>query len=464
MSAPLIWIILPAVASIIFWLMRERRGRMTLLATVFCLLFAGLALVLPIGAPVRLGPISFTVNSTLALAGRRLILDSSDRPMLVFLFFLCSFWFAGSYAAGSTNLFIPFSLGMVALLIASLAVEPFLYAALLVEMAVLLAVPMLTPPGTFLGQGVLRFLIFQTLAMPFILLAGWAMAGVEANPSSLILIQLSTAFLGLGFAFWLAVFPFYTWIPLLAEQTFPYVSGFIFFALPTVSLVLGQDFLTNFAWIRNSPGMFQVIGQVGLLMIVTAGAWAAFQNDLARVFGYAVIVEGGFSLLATSLVGVEGRQLFTSMFLPRMLSIGLWALCLSIIRSEVGSTRFEDVRGIVVKMPYACAGLAVASLTLAGLPILGMFPIRLALMENLAQVSFVNALVALAGMVGMLFSTFRVLAVLTSGWFRRQAVLENRFQIALILGGVFSLILVGLLPQVFYPLMFGLLGASPALP
>jgi NADH-quinone oxidoreductase subunit N len=464
MSAPLLWIVLPGVASIIFWLMRARRGRMTLYATSFCLLFASLALILPVGVPVRLGPLSFNISSTLAFAGRRLILDSSDRPMLVFLFLLCAFWFAGSYAAGTTTLFIPSSLGMIALLIASLAVEPFLYAALLVEMAVLLAVPMLTPPGTFLGQGVLRFLIFQTLAMPFILLAGWAMAGVEANPSNLVLVQLSTAFLGLGFAFWLAVFPFYTWIPLLAEQTFPYVSGFVFFALPTVSLVLGQDFLIQFSWIRNSVGIFQLIGQIGLLMIVSAGVWAAFQNDLARVLGYAVIVEGGFSLLATSLVGPEGRQLFTSMFLPRMLAIGLWALCLSIIRQETGSTRFEDIRGIVQKMPYACAGLAVASLTLAGLPILGMFPIRLALMENLAHVSFLSALVALAGMVGMLFSTFRVLAVLTSGWLRRQAVGETRLQIALILGGVFSLLLVGILPQVFYPLMFGLLGPVSTLP
>jgi NADH-quinone oxidoreductase subunit N len=464
MSAPLLWIGAPAVVSLIFWFMRQHRGRVTVYATIFCLALAGLAGLLPIGTLVRLGPLSFTLDSTLAFAGRRLILESSDRPLLVFLFTLCAFWFAGSYAAGTTNLFIPSGLGMVAFLTASLAVDPFLYAALLVEMAVLLAVPMLTPPGTYLGQGVLRFLIFQTLAMPFILLAGWAMAGVEANPSNLILVQLSTAFLGLGFAFWLAVFPFYTWIPLLAEQTFPYVSGFVFIILPTVSLILGQDFLARFGWIRSSPGIFQLIGQVGLLMIVSAGIWAAFQKELARLFGYAMIVEAGFSLLATSLPGLEGRQLFTSMFLPRMLAAGLWALCLSIIRTEAGSTRFEDIRGIVQKLPYACAGMAVASLTLAGLPVLGMFPIRLAIMENLAQVSFVSAFLALAGMVGMLFSTFRLLAVLTSGWLRRQAVCETRLQIALIIGGMFSLLLVGLLPQVFYPFMFGILPATLPLP
>lgn len=464
MSAPLLWIVLPAAASLVFWALRQQRGRVAFFATTFCLLLAGLAALLPIGDPVRLGPLSFTLSPTLEYTGRRLVLESADKPLLVFIFFLCAFWFAGSYAAGTTNLFIPSGLGMIAFLVASLAVEPFLYAALLVEMAVLLAVPMLTPPGTFLGKGVLRFLIFQTLAMPFILLAGWAMAGVDADPSNLVLVQFSTAFLGLGFAFWLAVFPFYTWIPLLAEQTFPYVSGFVFMILPTVSLLLGQDFLARFGWIRNSPGIFQLIGQIGLLMIVSAGVWAAFQKDLARVFGYAMIVEAGFSLLATGLVGPVGQQLFTSMFLPRLLAVGLWALCLSIFQREVGTTRFEDIRGVVQKMPFASAGVAVASLTLAGLPILGMFPIRLALMENLAQESFPSALLALIGMVGMLFSTFRVLAVLTSGWLRRQAVCETRLQIGLIVVGIFSLVLVGLFPQVFYPLTFGILSGGPPLP
>jgi NADH-quinone oxidoreductase subunit N len=464
MSAPLIWIVFPGLASLFFWFIRGQRGKVVLLAASLCLSLTGLAVVLPIGRLIRLGPLSFTVDSTLAFAGRRLILENGDRTLLALLFFICVFWFTGSYATTATNLFIPSGLGMVALLVASLAVEPFLYAALLVEMAVLLAVPMLAPPGTFLGQGVLRFLIFQTLAMPFILLAGWAMAGVETNPGNLILVQLSTAFLGLGFSFWLAVFPFYTWIPLLAEQTFPYVSGFVFMLLPTVSLLLGQDFLARFGWIRSFPGIYQLIGQIGLLMIVTAGVWAAFQKEFSRLFGYAIIVEAGFSLLSVSLASAQGQQLFSSMFLPRLLAVGLWALSLSILRKEVASTNFEDMQGMLLKMPFASAGLAVASLTLAGLPLLGMFPVRLALLEALAQVSFFGALFALAGMVGMLFSTVRALSVLVRGWSSDQAVHETRLQIALIIVGIASLVFVGLVPQAILPFMSGLLGGYPPLP
>jgi len=460
----MIWVFLPAVASVFFWLSRRKIGRSIFLADGFCLLLAALALFLPVEKLVQIGSISFQIEPDLAFAGRRLMLEDTDRPFLVLIYTFCAFWFTGSYATKANQLLVSFGLGIVALLVAALAVEPFLYAALLVEMAVLLAVPLLALPEKRMRQGVLRFLIFQTLAMPFILLAGWALAGVEANPSNQTLVQLATAFLGLGFAFWLAVFPFYTWIPLLTEQTYPYTAGFVLLVLLTVNLLLGQGFLDRFGWLSSSMAVRQAISMVGVLMVVTGGILAAFQKDLARLFGYAVIVETGFSLLAIGLGSRLGQELFASMFIPRIIAIGLWVLALSIFRQSSRTTRFDDVFGISQTMPLASAGLALASLTLAGLPLMAIFPIRLVLMEELARQSLFTALWVLTGMVGMLFSTFRALSIL----FRRpslpQTVAETKFQIALLAGAMISLLMVGIFPQVFLPLARGLLSAYTPLP
>lgn len=517
LSAPIIWIGLPGFAGLVFWFMRHNQGWVIILSTLSCLGLAALAWVVPIGRLFHIGPLALTINSTLEFAGRRLVLTSGDQTFLVFIFLLCAFWFAGSYAAGANPLLVSFGLGMLALLVSAHAVEPFLYAALLVEMAVLLAVPVLAPPGKLFGQGVLRFLIFQTLGMPFILLAGWALAGVEANPSDPTLVTLSVVFLALGFAFWLAIFPFYTWIPLLAEQSFPYVTGFVLTLLVTVNLLLGLNFLNTFGWLRASPELFVVLRRIGTLMIVTAGVWSAFQKDLARLFGYAVIVETGFSLLAISLGNHTGDILFASMLLPRLIGNGLWALSLSVLLHKARSTSFQDVQGLAGRMPYATAGLAVASLTLGGLPLLAAFPIREVLLEEISRLSLIDAGWALVGMVGMLFSTFRALAVLGRGAFPApssemvpplsvappfspaptarlqsavnepvtgprsrllppatptqadkiplpQAYSETRMQIALLAGGILSLLVIGLFPQVFTPILNGLLASFPQLP
>lgn len=456
MSAPIIWIAIPAAAGLLFWFFRQRFGQVIVYSVILCLLLAAFALIVPIGKPVHIGPLSFVIDSTLAIGGRRLVLDSNSRTFLVFIYALCAFWFAGSYAASRNLLLVPFGLGVVALLIAAMAVQPFLYAALIVEVAVLLSVPVLAPPGKPIGQGVLRFIIFQTLAMPFILLAGWALGGVQANPANTTLVTLSTVFLGLGFAFWLAIFPFYTWIPLLAEHSDPYVSGFILVLLPTVDLLLGLNYLNSFGWLRASPSLFQVIGQIGTLMVVTAGIWAAFQKDLARLLGYGVIVEIGYSLVAIGLGDPLGKQLLSNMFLPRILGLGLWSLSLAILLREARSTRFEDVTGLAQRMPFASAGVAVASLTLGGLPLLAMFPIHQVLLESLARVSFLNSLWVLLGSIGVLFSTFRALAVLAHGTLLPQTIHESRFQIALLLIGIAGLLLIGIFPQLFLPMLNGL--------
>ncbi len=503
MSTPIIWAVLPAVAGLILWFLRRRASLTILVSTILCLVLALLAWLLPIGQVIRLGGLSFTIDPTLAFVGRRLVLDNQDRAFLIFIYVLCTFWFVGSAAAGVNRLFIPFSLGIVALLVSAHAVEPFLYAALLVEMAVLLAVPVLAPPGKLFGQGVLRFLIFQTLAMPFILLAGWAVAEVEANASNLTLVTMSTVFFGLGFAFWLAVFPFYTWVPLLAEQSFPYVAGFIFLLFPTTSLLIGLGFIDQFGWLRALPNLFPVIGQLGGLMVVTAGVWAAFQKDLARLIGYGVIVETGFSLLAISLSSLAGYQMFASMFLPRTIGVALWALSLSILARKARTTRFEDVQGIAQRLPFATAGLAVASLTLSGLPLLAVFPIRQVLLEELARQSLFTALWALVGGMGILFSTFRALFILAQGaalpgvriWSdaaareappvedwqaasdvegapaapetsgpQPKAYHESRMQIILLVGGIIGLLLIGLFPRAFLPVLNGLLSGFTHLP
>ena len=63
------------------------------------------------------------------------------------------------------------------LMVASIAVEPFLYAALFIQMAILLAIPLMTSIYEAPSKGITRFLVYQTLAMPFILVAGWLLGG-----------------------------------------------------------------------------------------------------------------------------------------------------------------------------------------------------------------------------------------------------------------------------------------------
>ena len=102
--------------------------------------------------------------------------------MMVYL--TVAFWFGGAYSARAGRLFTPFGLAIAALLSAALAVSPATYAALLIELVVLLCVPLFSPPGKPVTRGVRRFLTFQTIGMVLVLLADYFLAVASLQNSS----------------------------------------------------------------------------------------------------------------------------------------------------------------------------------------------------------------------------------------------------------------------------------------
>ncbi|MGZ6347662.1 MAG: hypothetical protein ACXWNC_08885, partial [Anaerolineales bacterium] len=210
MSAPLLWIFLPFILAGILTLLRNQKV-ITLIACIFMLLLTLAAWLLPLDTILTIGSWSFKLSSSFNILGRRLVLGTADLSLLALIYGSAVVWVAASSVTQSARRLNSLGLAIVALLVAALAVEPFLYAALLIEMAVLLSVPLLITPGKNPGRGLIRFLIFQTLAMPFILFSGWLLAGIDANPGNLGLVQQAAILIALGFTFLLAIFPFHSW-------------------------------------------------------------------------------------------------------------------------------------------------------------------------------------------------------------------------------------------------------------
>lgn len=455
MSAPLLWIFFPILAGMILWLFRAKHFFVAALVTSICLLLSLLAWLFPIGDLIRIGPLTIEITPILTVFGRRFVLQEGDRFLLIFFYALGAFWFFGEAILRKNRNFAPLGLTIVALAISTVAVEPFLYAALIMQIIVLISIPLLVPAGANVGQGVLRFLVFQTLGMMLILFAGWAAAGVEANPNDAQLTSQALIFLGLGFAFWLAVFPFHTWIPLLASEVFPYQTGFLLSLLPQAMLLLALDFLNGFAWLRQFPALSNMLQVLGLIMVTAGGVWSAFQRDLSRLFGFAVIIGTGFSLLALSLETRTGYEIYVSLFLPRVMSLLVFAMALS--NMDEKAYHFDDIKGWIRKKPVVTITLLTALFSISGLPLLAEFPLRQVLMENLAQRSTQVIIWILIGSLGWLAASIRTLLVVTGSSSDGWQWSEDWRVVVLLLIGALALFLLGIMPQWFVSSMKNLL-------
>jgi formate hydrogenlyase subunit 3/multisubunit Na+/H+ antiporter MnhD subunit len=216
-------------------------------------------------------------------------------------------------------MFVPVGLVLVAVWMAVLAVEPFLYAALLLELAVLLSIPLLSLPGAPPGRGAIRYLIFQTFGMPFILLTGWLLVGVESSPGDLELVVRASTLLGFGFLFLLGIFPFHSWLPMLSEEAHPYPTTFIFFFMPLMVSLFGLNFLDQYAWLRQSANLHEILRAAGIMMMLVGGVWAALQRHMGRILGFAIMLGTGTTLIAISIL--PSLELFFAMQIPRALAL-----------------------------------------------------------------------------------------------------------------------------------------------
>ena len=263
MNAPTIWIIFPFTIGVLLLFINNQRI-LSVLGGVIGLLLALAAQFVPIELAINVGGTSLRVESSLTILGRVLLIQPAEGRLLALIYGAVALWFFGAEASKSATRLVPIGFMITALMVASIAVEPFLYAALFIEMAILLAIPLLANIYSTPSKGVTRFLIYQTLAMPFILLAGWLLGGVEASPGDLALAAQSASMLGLGFAFLLAIFPLFSWVPMLSEETSPYILGFVMWILPTITIIFGAGFLDRYSWLRSSPQLTIALRLAGL--------------------------------------------------------------------------------------------------------------------------------------------------------------------------------------------------------
>lgn len=456
MNAPLLWIALPFITGVlILFFLRERYS--ALAGGGLSAILALIALIIPIDTALLIGSVSLKISPSIQFFGRSFELNTADGPLLAIIFGVAALWFFGTEASGTANRFVSLGLMIISLLTASIAVEPFLYAALLLEIAAMLIVLLLVPAYQKPGRGVVRFLIYQTLAMPFILFSGWMLAGVESSPGDLSTTTQAGTILGLGFAFLLAVFPLYNWIPMLMEENSPYATGFLLWALPTFTVIFALGFLDRYTWLRTSPQLASAIQFAGVLMVASGGIFAALQRHIGRMLGYASIAETGLLILIMGLKPSEIVNLTFLILITRGLALAVWALALSIIKRLAYSLRFNEIQGLARRYPLAVIALLLAQLSMSGFPLLAGFPARLAIWQELAAQSLGITVWVFAGSLGMLVAAIRTLAVFVMVEEEKKWGLNESWVQSAMLGlGVIGLFILGLFPQALLPFMANL--------
>ncbi len=457
MSLPVLFIVIPLAVSIALFVFSKHTKLSIFVGLILYTVLGLVSLLHDFGEVMKLGPLSFELNTTLNFLGRLLVLENQDRVYLVLASLFSFIWIGGIRAAGIESRVIPYQLIVTASLTAALAVEPFIFSAFFIEIAVICSIPMLVKQGEHIGKGVLRFLIFETLAMPLILLGGWILGGNQASPSDIEQISIAGFFLGIGFAFWLAVFPFHSWVPQLSEDAPPYLVTFLLTLFPQVAIIGILEFTSDVAWIRGSQLFSTVILNIGTIMIIATAIWAFFEKNVARLFGFIVLFESGCLLLFVSLQSqLAIETLFLSLF-PRALALALAGLSISVMFPKGATGGNLVINGSFRDYTFATSGLVLSFLSIIGFPLLAEFPNKLILLGLLRSLHPEVMIWMMIGFIGMLVPVVNLMLKMTKSEKMEFKVNENWIQIFLISVGGLLLVIMGLFPniirEIFAPLI-----------
>ncbi len=454
MSAPLIWIVLPLLVSIILLFVRRNYVLANLIQLVFCVLMIFFLLISRIAEKGSVATLAIIVQPTLRILGRSFILTDVEKFTIGLYYVALAAWSLVLFVKNKNSKIVPLGLTLSALLLAAMAVEPFLYSALIIEVAVIISILIAFDPDTGRNKGIIRALIFFTLGMPFILLAGWYLAGGETSPVNDQQLTVSSLLLGLGFIFWMGVFPFHSWVPLIMEESDITDSMYILTVLPFSIIIIFLKYLNGFAWLRDYQLVFQALILLGGVMVLTGAIWSVFQTRLKKMIGYLILFFNGFLLIALGLNSSQGYLIFSELLLPRFVCLFLLMVCILVIDEQERLETLADLKSLFYRYPFCSSGFMLGIFTVVGMPLTGGFlPL-----QSLYQATSRNHPIVLILMIGSvailtisLLRLFMVIMHPNEDDFGFETKKESRLEKFLI-GLLIALnLLSGLLPKILFP-------------
>lgn len=189
-------------------------------------------------------------------------------------------------------------------------------------------------------------------------------------------VVVAVAFLVVGLALKLALFPLHKWLPRAYSNSPIAVTVFLAATATKVSLYVLIRIL--FSVLGDAPVLAdrlwaELLIPFAIAAMFSASAVAVFQNNVRRMLAYSSVAQIGYMALGIGLVSVTGLTAGIVHIFNHALIKGALFMAVGGIALRLGSVRLEDWQGVGKRMPLTMAGFVVAGLSLIGVPLTAGF-------------------------------------------------------------------------------------------
>ncbi len=223
------------------------------------------------------------------------------------------------------------------------------------------------------------------------------------------------AFIVVGIALKLALFPLHLWLPNAYKYAPSVISVFLAATATKVAVyimlrMVFTVFSSDFVRITPTSHIFLLLGIFGVIMASIA---AIYQKDVKRLLAYSSVAQVSYMVLGmglTSTLGVTAS--LVHMFNHALMKGALFMACGALVY-RVGSSRFEKLNGLGRQMPWTFTAIFIAGLSLIGIPgTAGFISKWYFVLAALEQQSWLIVLVTLLGSLLAVVYVWKVVEVM----------------------------------------------------
>ena len=402
---PLLLIAGPLVAAGITLFLRRWRRTGALVGTVMAWWLGLWVSTVPLDA----GAGGMFAGDTWPVLGRAFVLADGVQALFLFLYVGLGLLFLGAWFFPQGQYFVPASLAAFSLLAAALMVQPLSFGTLflLAAMAILVVVIQAERVGS--TRAAWRYLVIAVLAVPFFMVAGWALDTEQAH-----LMALVSRLLAAGFIILLAGFPFHIWVNPVVNQAPPLASVLVSGLAQLAIVAFLFNWLGANPWLEQERTFGQILRWSGAATVALAGLTAATASTSGRLLGSLLLLDMGMAVLALSLPGPTGWQAAVTLTVMRFFALLPATIGLILLRRQGNSDEIAANKGLARRAAWSTALFVYACLSLLGLPLTPGFGSRWAIVTALNQPAALAApwlpLLLLLAMLGGAAGVLRALA------------------------------------------------------
>jgi len=183
-------------------------------------------------------------------------------------------------------------------------------------------------------------------------------------------IQTAFAFIMIGFALKLALFPLHLWLPNAYTYAPSVITVFLAATATKVAVYVMLRVIFSvfgFSFIEGTPTdeLFILLCIAGILLM---SFYAIKQLDSKRLLAYSSVAQIGYMMLGIGFGSVLGLTATLVHLFNHALMKGALFMAIGAIVYRIGSSRIEDMAGLGKHMPWTFAAIIIGGLSLIGVP------------------------------------------------------------------------------------------------